>query len=617
MSGRAVVRAGVDTWANPNKPNANYASAVNSWVGGPSGAPAYTYLYFKNPAPRQATIQSATLRVYGKGAWGAGARTMHAARIGKAVKFSKLTWANRPGTTGGSADLTQVNNADGTLWEFNVTAQLQTIANGAANYGFRLACDDSTMQRLYTLDSSYHQPSLEVVWSDKPQAPTSLVPSGNQYVSVSKPTLSWDYIDIGGNTELAAIQVQMDQGANWSAPAWDSGVVATQDSQLDLSTTSWGGLNDGGYTYWRVRVQDGSGLWSQWSSRSNGVGARFRRKVKGTLTLLSPGPPPNNYVEDVSPPIIWQLTGATQQSWRVVIADPDDPSEWLYNSGRTNGTDTAFTLPRPRDGGPLDDWGGSYLAIVDVWDTYDRVGTPGDTAYYRVRQQFTLHNDATVDPVGNLTGSNDPDGRPYLHLRWDRATAPDSFTVFRDNKVVDSDLLPQDLITDPNSYEYKDKDATQNTQHDWSVQCVVNGKNSIKKTWTGEIDSVHAWLVDWDTDRIVAIQDPDIQFEMPDSSATYEPIMRDRVIRVTAKQRGMEGTVAGRMVQWDFTSLDTWEDNLVWMKSRPNQWVRLMVGNKTWRVLLGDVVIAPMRIPDDQALAVSFSFWSIDGPPEP
>jgi hypothetical protein len=338
------------------------------------------------------------------------------------------------------------------------------------------------------------------------------------------------------------------------------------------------------------------------------------RVSKGVLTLLSPSAAAAT-VDDWTPPIAWSFTGRTQQAWRVVLTTPDDPTTWIYSTGRRNGTDTAFTIPRNN----LTDWNAQYRLIVDVWDGQDRVATPGDAAYVRVRQDFTLVDYVGVAPADGLTGSYDQDGKPYLHLSWHRNTAPDLWNITRDDKPVETGVYGPDLLTGtPGFYAYIDKDAQPNVPHTWTVQAVVNGQNSRNPpTWTGTIASVHAWLIDRVTDRLVAILDPDISFDMPEVAATYEPIGRNRVVRVVQEQRGVEGTISGRITGFRGTSVDTWESNLIWMRNRPTEPFRLMVGDKSWRVLLGDVVVSPMRIPDSAASAVSMSFWSLDGPPSP
>lgn len=615
MSGSTTVRAGTDTWADQTRPSANYNTRVNLQIGGAAGALGYAFLYFHNPAPKSATIQSAVLQFYTRSALGASAVTINATRVATSTKFSQLNWTNKPGVTGSVASTSQVANAANTLWQIDVTALLQTIANGAANYGFRLDSPSAARILLWALSASDHRPSLSVTWSDAPQAPTGLVPAGNQVIGLAKPVVQFDYTDIGGDTTVGAVQVQIDPNANWTTPAWDSGVVATTDPELDLSKTSYPGLAANGSTSWRVRVQDGAGLWSRWSARSNGVGARFQYVTKGVLALLSPSTA-NARVADWTPEILWQFTGRTQQSWRLVIADPTDPTNWLYTTGRRNGPDAAFTIPK----GVLTDFGATYQLMVDVWDAQDRVSTPGDPTRVRQVLNFVLVEDATTNPPTNLAGSSDPLGKPFVTLTFQRAVAPDAFNIARDGKWVDSGLDPADLIVSAGHYRYVDRGATANVDHTWKVQAVVNHKASAgNPTWTGQLDTVSAWLVHHDdptsSDHLVAFMDPDVSFTMPEVAATYEPVGSNHVVRVTQEQRGVEGTISGRIIDYAGLTVAQYESHLLWFKARPTTPFRLMVGDHTWRVLVGDVVVAPMRIPGSVAMTVSLSFWSLDGVP--
>jgi hypothetical protein len=53
-----------------------------------------------------------------------------------------------------------------------------------------------------------------------------------------------------------------------------------------ITVNRYPGLADAASTWWRIREQDGAGLWSAWSDP-----ATFKRDIKGTLTLLNPPDP--------------------------------------------------------------------------------------------------------------------------------------------------------------------------------------------------------------------------------------------------------------------------------------------------------------------------------------
>lgn len=55
-------------------------------------------------------------------------------------------------------------------------------------------------------------------------------------------------------------------------------------------------------TFWRVRTQDGAGVWSAWSHTVNGTGAQFKRVAKPTIALTNPSPSTVQYTNYVGNP---------------------------------------------------------------------------------------------------------------------------------------------------------------------------------------------------------------------------------------------------------------------------------------------------------------------------
>jgi hypothetical protein len=273
---------------------------------------------------------------------------------------------------------------------------------------------------------------------------------------------------------------------------------------------------------------------------------------------------------------------------------------------------------------------------VDVRDSVDRAQLRDDPPWVRVTHDFQLVDTPGLAAPHDLAGESDPDLRPFMYLSWERANTPDRWSIWRGDHHVET-VDGADLLAGPGQFVWVDRHATPNVTHTWSVRAVEIDPNSTRNdrqsspaaTWTGRIDTPHAWLVDWDSSpvRCVPILDPDVTFDMPDTSVTYEPINGHRVVRVSGPQRGMEGSVSGRIISFPDAShdpprplfLSDWRDALLHMKAHPNppSGYHLMAGNRSWRVHIGDVVISPMRMPHNEAELVSFSFWSLDGPPQP
>lgn len=596
----ATVETGIDSYVPSDHPDLRYGDA-KSMILRNSAPISQGLLWLKSPVPANATVVSATLRLYGKGAWSS--LTVNVQRISASWSQSQVTYNNRPGATGATASLAQANT-DGLLWPIDVTALVQSIANGAANYGFKLTTP-GTRAEFYSLNAGTLRPALDVTWSDAPNTPHTLSPSGSRSVSIAKPTLRFDYVDVSGAQSLTAVQVQIDAAGNFATPGFDSGTVAASVPELDLTTTAYAGLTAGSSTQWRVRVQDSGGLWSAWSDP-----AIFARAAQPALTITNPAAPASNFVTEMTPPITWTFTGQT--AYRVRISLDSDPAHPLHDSGKLTATTTTYTLPA----GVITSQSVTYRVTVDAWDGVSREATPGDTPYVEAFRAFTFSLSGTVATVTSLTAVADSAGSPAVTLTFNRSTAPDSFTVLRDGKRAASGLLPSDLFVSGTQYHYVDRYAAANKQHTWTVQAVVNGVTSSgNPTATATANTTAVWLASADLGLMVPIHVTDgTSFDMPETSAVYYPIGATAAVRITQGRRGLEGSVSGRVIDWAGTPAATWVANLLTFKAQPDLELSITLGAQALRVVIGNIVPAPLvgSNPDDRA--VSFNFWSLDGP---
>lgn len=598
-----TIRAGVDTYADQAKATTNYGTSKSLAL---TTGKQVGWLYIEPKIPRGASVLSATLRLHAKGSWGAASVTVSAQRAAASWKVSQLNWNNEPAVTGVVASKAVAGAVDGTEIALDVTAIFQTIAGGAANYGLRISSNSSTSHSIYALDSATFRPELDVTWSDAPDKPTTLSPATGQSVGIPKPVLRFDYTDVSGSTQLVAVQVQVDPAANWVTPAFDSGTVASSDPELNLANTTFAGLAANATTQWRVRVQDAAGLWSAWSDAHS-----FTYTTKGALTLVNPAAAAP-VVNDFTPPIDWTFTGRTQQSYRITVAQDDTPTKYLFDSGWVTSTATELTLP-PK---VLTKTGQAYRVSLYVRDTIARENTPNDPPWVSVVRTFTFAEGASI-PITGLTASQPYPGRPWVTLNWRRDSQPDAYNVLRDGVVVASGLDVQSLLQSDGSSSYTDKDGAANVVHTWTVQAVVNGKTSSgNPTASLALTAPAVWLTDTDTDHllpILGVESP--TFTMVDVANAYAPVGSSAVVRIVQAQRGLEGSISGRITDYAGASAATWEANLLWMKRRPTLQLRLTIGSQSFRVVVGDVVVAPLpgALPNDRM--VSFSFWSLDGPP--
>jgi len=595
----ATVRTGIDSWTSSAAASTNYGGG--KWLRMQAGGTVKNaYLYQKPAVPRGATVLSALLHVYSVGVQPS--ITVNLQRISARWSESQLNYNNAPGVTGSVVAVTQASAADATEWIFDVTALLQTYANGAAFYGFRLSTTNTTEREFYSLNATDHRPILVVQWSDAPDAPTELSPAGGSAVTLSKPKLTFNFHDVSGSTAMQACNVQINPTNVFTSPAFDSGTVLTSDPELDLAATAYAGISLGATAWWRVRVQDAAGIWSDWSSARN-----FTRVARGTLSI---GSPTGGVVNDATQTVIWSLTGATQTAWRIIVADDADPTNHLLDTGRRSGTAVSYTIPK----GIITSETTTYRLRVLVWDEPLRVQTPGDPVQTEAVTTFVFVEDPTPNPVTSLVAAQVASGRPRVALTWSRSTAPDYFSIWRNGRLVDTDLVPADLYTSGTSYQFVDATAEPHTAHTWKVRCKVSGKLGPGPS-TGlvyEVDAV--WLTDIDTGKLVPVLvDTEARFDMPEIAAVFRPVNGSSVVRISQGHYGLEGHVEGIVEGYADGTAASWVANLLWMKARPENTLRLTVGGENLHAIIGNVVIAPAPDggPDDRA--VSFDFWSQDG----
>lgn len=599
----ATVETGTDTYAFLTKPSSNfgYDHTLNVQLNTQRA-----FLWLKSPVPVGATVISAHLFLYGVGNWGS-STAVTLQRVSASWTGSQLTWNSQPGTTGSTVVVTQTNPASGTPWDFDVTALLQSVANGAAYYGFRLTSGNASSTSFYSLNSirTDWRPVLVVTWSDAPGTPHTLSPSGGRAVSIAKPILRFDYVDVSGSQGLSAVQVQIDTAGNFVTPGFDSGTVASSVPELDLTTTAYAGLSVGVSTQWRVRTQDAAGLWSGWSDP-----ATFTRTAQPTLTLTNPAVSPNNFVSEFTPPITWTHTG-TQSAWQIQIALDSDPNHPLHDTGKITGTATlAYTLPA----GVLKVQGATYRVTLRIWDNVSREATPGDPTYVEVARAFFFNLSATVATVTSLTAVPSPIGLPAVVLTWNRSTAPDSFTITRDGVRV-TNVLPGAVFVSGTQYSYTDLGLAPNVSHTWSVQAVVNGITSASNpTAVAQTrGSTAIWLSSPELGLLVPVViTGGASYDMPETAAVYYPVGPFAAVRVSQARRGLEGSISGRIVTYAGTASATWVANMLTFKAQPDTELYLLMGGQALRVVIGAIVLAPLDKGRAGDRACTFSFWALD-----
>ena len=603
--GQASLRNVVDGFVREDHPNRNYSESRVLRVQGTS---VYSFLYAPNPAPAGATILSATLRLYTHEV--SGSTTLSVVRFKGKYAASRVTFDTMPIVTGNYASVTQGPVPDQTVWEFDVTPHIQTVVDGTDWHGWQLSTSSSSEVRLYSANYPGDvRPELVVEWSDAPDAPTEMSPAGGRAISQAAPVVRFDYTDVSGSTTLDAVQVQVDAAGSWVSPDWDSGEVTSPVPELDLGAAGWSGLADGGSAWWRVRVRDAAGVWSDWSA-----GAQFSRATKGALTLTNPPDldPDPSYVEDTTPPITWSYTG-TQTAWMVIIFEDGQPwQHWLWTSGKVAGTETTVTPPP----GVIKRTDRTYWVKVMVWDDALREYTPGDPVYTPIYRAFTYDLTTGVSPASSLTVAPDADQLGAV-LTFARGTQPDAWTIVRDGQVVAADLDPADLDSpDTLTWQWTDDTAHPRREHTWEARAVVNGQTSKgNPTAAATLEPVGIWLIDPNTGtRVVLAGEESGEWTMGEQSTRFEPLGAEHPILVTQGMRGYEGSISGLLIDWAAPpsmvgrTAQGERDHLLELKGRAGSKYRLVINDQNIPVVVSNVSVYPLP-GQSMRFAAGFDFF--------
>lgn len=594
-----TVRGAVDTWLDRLKPSKNRPqSAVLRLKSGD----ALALVYLANPVPRGATVTSAVLRLYTAGSFGGGSPTVEVRRIAQRYVNSKTSWNDDPGATGVTASLTKASTGDGDEWAINVAPILQAVADGAAWYGFRITSPATTAREFRSQQAKSKPPTLTVSWTEPPATPTTLTPSAGQAVNASKPVVEADFSDTSGSTTLNSLQVQVSASSAMTSP-WDSGEVLTTGSKarLDLNTTTYPGLAEGGVAYWRIRVKDSSGVWSAWSAVTS-----WTRTAKGTVTINSPASA-SPTLADFTPPVTW-ATSKVSEKWQVIVTRTD-AGAIVFDSGERPGNGTQVTV-EALDGEAVLTTGVPYVVEVRAWDSVDRIGTTDDPAYASATRAFTVAPGATTGVTGLRFETASP--LPGLVVVFERASAPDGFTITRNGNPVATNLEPSAFAVTGTTYRYTLTNVRPNVDNVIGVSAIVNGVASPISTATGKARVSGVWLVEKDGSASVLLaQTGGSKFEQTEDGETLVPLGATEGVRITQGLRGYEGTVTGTLGNFGGKTRDEWVDAFLKMREDTGRVRRLVVGTEVFDVVTWNMSVRPTGDSAPGLRPVSFDFMQV------
>lgn len=616
--GSATARRSIrDAVARSDKPKLNTKQNAGIQVKNATGDIRIPHLQAPAPCPAGCTVTSAKLRLTQKAA-STGNRTLSLRRITERWKEGTLTWNNRPARTSTVSASATVNGAGSTgrVVEFDVTDDLQDFVDGVyKNWGWTLESSNGNEIGFFSSDSVKNKPELIVKWSNRPEIPTDLVPAGGAVVSTPKPRLRWSFIDLGGDTTIGGVHVQLHTNAagwtannGWTSPTFNSGPVDSTKPQYNLASSSYAGLPAGTGMWWSARHRDGAGLWSKWSDPQ-----QVTYQGLPSVTLNSPGAT----VNDTTFPWAWTTTG--QAKFQLLIRDAGGNELW-DSKVIASSASRAYTQPR----GVVRKPGISYQAVLRVWDSSSRQDLPGAPAYTEVTRTFTYADVGATAPVTNLEAQI-ADDLSQVRLTWSRSTMPDQFTIWLGDDLHAVANGP-DVHVGGTSYELVLFDVPPRIDHALTVKAVVvDGADNAKSSADNPVvpvflDPIGVRLVDTDTGEMVVLLDEGqdvVESDMPDISETFEPIESEVVVPVTSTLRWFEGAVNGGVLA-EFGDLTAREQRarLLRMKATPTVSKVLVWGRNAVPVHLSKVNVVDDNPAVGERYKVSFRFVAAIPSPE-
>lgn len=598
MATSVTVRNLLDSYVASATPTKNYGSVATMYV----GTGYISYIYWGNPIPAGARVVSAKLHLFSASTW-SGSVTLSAQALTAAWSANKITYNNDPGGTGSTATQTKSGAAKGTHWIIDITSLMQSVANGQKWYGLRVLGSGASAKALYSIQASAaYRPYVELSWSDNPLPPSNLSPTGGGTISTPTPILSFSFLDVSGNRSMAGMQVQISTVATFASTVYDSGSLTATVPQLDLSTTAFS-ATAGTLYYWRVKTQDGAGLWSDWSAN-----ASFKYVAPPTLTLSSPSVA-NAYVEEPSPPVTWIFTG-TQTAYRVLVSDPTVPGRYLYDSGTVSSTNLYHTIPA----GAIKTNAYTYTLTVRVWDNQSRVAVPGWPPYQEAELNFVYQYNASTSPCSSIAAAMDSNNLAVV-ISTHRSTVPDYFTLVRDGKVVKTNIpgpSVQDSV-DTTLFTFTDYPPGRRTVV-YTVIPVVNGKSaSSNPTANIAVRRTFSWVCAPDGTFPVAFANPVHDVSDGELSAVLSAVSGPPIL-VTQALYLESGSFSGTISQVTVTSLTarTMRDNLRAIRSSFSGHAMLLFADEVMDVYIHHLKVTRVSYPDGTTdYDASFEFFQV------
>lgn len=524
----------LDSWVYSAQPSAVYSGSTVLQMQG-SGSFAFAYQTLRGfPTGADVLITSAVLEWYTGNAWGA--CTLTAKRVTSSKPYSTLKYSSQPTNTAtGQVQTVLGALSAGTLVQQDVTTFVDAWAKGTVpNYGLRFDVGATAAKRIYSAESTttVRRPRLVFTAYRTPTVPTITAPSHAQQVSIARPKLTWTPSTDPLRLQVS-YQVQMNEDDDlWTSPDYDSTEVASTSGE-HLVTFD---INDAETWFWRVRVKNGGGQWSDWSA-----GQEFGRTDKPTFSITQPT---GGVWTDSTPPVEWSaLSAGTQKQFRVehIVG-----GVVRVDSTILPGADTDWTSLTAIPGFT----GGTVTTRVTLWDSVDRAATPGDDPWIVEDETWTYTPGAT-DPALTISVTEHAT-LPVPVVAFTRASDPDRWDIQRsvDGGGFESVGIFEgpELSTGGTDYEFTDLTAPPYHALEYRAVAGVNGVDSDDNpTDTITVESSHIWLLDTEDDTFwCALADrDDVSLAYAEDSEIAYIKGADRATVTFDALRGFEGTVSG------------------------------------------------------------------------
>lgn len=209
-------------------------------------------------------------------------------------------------------------------------------APGSANHAIRVHRGATRGQQvLITVaneDSGSHSLLYVTDLLNVPPTQPTLHPRPN-FDATGDADFAWTFNDPNPADTQSAYQVEIYDDAT-DTLAYDSTPTASAST---VHTVAGGSLTNGASYRWRVKTWDAAGEESPWSAWGY-----FATSASGNVTIITPATD-NEPLETADVTIQWQVTGATQDEYRVVVVRTDTNTTHS-DTGWVAGADTTYTV---------------------------------------------------------------------------------------------------------------------------------------------------------------------------------------------------------------------------------------------------------------------------------